>query len=57
MLLAYGAFMNIKQPFVSRQLKGNFSRDCKPLQAVGFLAHPLDPKVYTESKLTRTVGW
>ena len=52
MLLAYGAFMNIKQPFVSRQLKGSFSRDCKPLQAVGFLAHPPDPKVYAESKLT-----
>lgn len=48
--------MNIKQPFVSRQLKGNFSRDCNT-EAVGFLAHPLDPKVYTESKLTRTVGW
>lgn len=57
MLLAYGAFMNIKQPFVSRQLKGNFSRDCKPLKAVGFLTHPLDPKVYTASKLTRAVGW
>ena len=57
MLLAYGVFMNIKQPFVSRQLKGNFSRDCKPLQAVGFLTHPLDPKVYTASKLTRAVGW
>lgn len=43
LLPAYGAHMNIKQPFVSRQLKGNFSRDQKPLQAAGFLAHPLDP--------------
>lgn len=49
MLPAYCAYRDIKQPFVSRPLKGRFLQGLR-LQPVGFLAHP--PDLRLRAKLT-----